>query len=438
MRGEIDLNVIGPLINSSISKDLSKDKIASMLRISNIVEYEDMTQVISDILLGNAGIFVEGLEYAFSVDVKGWGTRAISVPESEAVVRGSKEGFVEGININIMLLRKRIRNPNLVFESMKIGRQTHTPISICYIDGIVNKAILEEVRNRLKKIDTDAILESGYIEQYIEDNPSSPFSTIGNTQKPDIVAAKILEGRVAIICDGTPHVLTIPYLFVEGLQTSEDYYGRPFYASMLRIFRIMALFFAMVFPAFYVALVTFHQDMIPTVLIISMIGSHESIPFPAFVEALIMLLAFEFLRESGTRLPRAIGSAISIVGALILGEAAVNAGFVSPDLVIIIAFTAVSTFIVPSFADAISFYRIILLVAAALMGLSGVAITCFMILMHMVSLRSFGVPFMSPLTPTDPSGLKDTIIRFPLWSMKKRPASISQENIIRQNDSMRK
>jgi spore germination protein KA len=281
-------------------------------------------------------------------------------------------------------------------------------------------------------------LESGYIQQYIEDNPLSPLSTIFNSQKPDVIASKLLEGRVAIICDGTPHVLSVPGFFIENLQTSEDYYIRPILATLLRLLRISAFFISVLLPSLYVALQTFHPEMIPTILLMRMSGEMEDIPFPAFAEALFMMLAFELLRESGTRLPRPVGSAVSIVGALIIGEGAVNAGLVSSTMVIVIAITAVSGFIIPALNETVTLYRFILLTLGSAMGLYGITCGIFVMVTHAISLRSFGVPYTSPLAPFNEGAIKDFFTRFPLWSMKKRPPEVAKINQRRQGNTRKK
>ena len=402
--------------------------------VTNTLELSDFHEVVNNILAGNTVVFIESMTFAISIACRGWEKREIQEPMSEMVVRGPKEGFIESININRALIRRKIRNENLVFESMEIGRQTKTVINIVYIDGIVSKDVLNEVRRRLAKIDVDSILDAGNIEEYIEDSHISPVSTVANTQKPDVVAAKILEGRVGIMCDGSPHVLTVPHLFIETIQTSEDYYNRPYIATLLRIIRLLALAVSVLFPAVYVSLETFHQDMIPSVFLITTAGANVGTPFPAFLEALIMVTAFEFLKESGTRMPKAIGSAISIVGALVLGDAAVKAGIISADLIVVIAFTAVATFIIPSLNEVVTLYRLFLLILSGIMGIYGVTAGVFMIVIHANSLRSFGVPFMSPISPINLEGLKDSAIRFPFWSMSKRPSFISGENKTRRGN----
>lgn len=437
----LDRDVISNLISESTEmktelKHLRNIDIRKLLRISNITEMTEFSNVITEILDGSAIIFIDGIDTAFVIPSRGWEKRNVTEPTSESVVKGPREGFVESLNINRVLLRRKIRNPNLIFESLRLGRQTKTIINIVYIDGIANKEVLSELKKRLDKIDTDSILESEYIEEFIDDNPFSPVSTVGNSQKPDIIAAKLLEGRIAILCDGTPHVLTVPQIFAEVMQTGEDYYIRPLIATFLRLLRMISLVVALTLPALYVSLETFHQDMIPSAFLNTMIGASEGIPFPAFFEALVMVLTFEFMKESGTRLPRPIGSAISIVGALVLGDAAVNAGIISADMVIVVAFTAICTFILSPFNETISIYRLIMLMLSGFLGLYGMTIGAFMIIIHLVSLRSFGVPYMSPLAPISFAGLKDYLLRVPIWMIKRRPEVIAKENVIRQSEKV--
>jgi spore germination protein KA len=404
-----------------------------MLPVTNIKEINNLNQAITNIIDGNAIMFIESVDFAVSISCTGWKKRSVEEPSSEMGIRGPKEGFIESINVNRSLIRRKIKNENLVFEKKSIGRQTNTKVNFVYIEGIVSNEVLEELRKRFSKIDIDAILDTGSLEEYIEDSHISPISTVGNTQKPDIVAAKLLEGRVAILCDGSPQVLTVPHLFVENIQTSEDYYSRPYIANVMRIVRLIALIISIIFPAFYVALGTFHQEMIPSVFLITMAGADLGTPFPAFLEVFLMLASFELLKESGTRMPKALGSAISIVGALVLGDAAVKAGIVSADLIVVIAFTAVATFIVPSLNEVITLYRFILLILAGVMCIYGITAGTFIMIIHANSLKSFGVPYLSPLAPVNMEGLKDSIIRFPLWSIKKRPEFISGKNKKRQS-----
>ncbi|ADY56681.1 GerA spore germination protein [Syntrophobotulus glycolicus DSM 8271] len=431
----INRDILGPLIrNYKVEKEDPRKYITA----ANIKYTENIKQAVQEILKGNTVILLEGLDAVYIVDSKGWDKRAVEQPDVESVIRGPREGFVESIRVNTSLIRRKIKNNHLIFENIVLGKETKTDLCIGYIEGIVNKEVLGEVKRRIGQIDTDAILETGYIEQYIEDEPFSIFPTVGNTQKPDVAAAKLLEGRVIILCDGTPHALTIPYTFIEGIQTSEDYFLRPYQASFLRIIRFLSFSISVMLPSLYVALTTFHHEMIPTVLLVSMAGAREGIPLPSLVECFVMIFMFEILRESGTRLPRPIGSAISIVGALIIGESAVKAGLVSTPMVIITALTAVTSFALPTLTESITFYRFIFLFLGGFMGLYGIVSGLFIGIAHAVSLRSFGVPYTTSFAPINKGELKDSIIRYPLWMLKKRPESVVKENIRRQDNTRKK
>ena len=338
------------------------------------------------------------------------------------------------------MVRRIINNPNLWVESMKIGTVTNTDVSIMYLNGIVDDKVVKEVRKRLKSIHIDSILESGYIEQLIEDQAMTPFPTINNTERPDMVAGNLLEGKVAIFINGTPFVLLVPALFIQFFQSVEDYYNRFDIASATRFLRIVVFMISLVGPALYIAATTFDQEMIPTQLLIAIAAQRETVPFPAFIEALIMEITFEILREAGIRMPKAIGSTISIVGALVIGQAAVQAGIVSPAMVMIVSITAIASFATPSYSIAISarLLRFGFMVSAAILGLYGIILALFILIVHLCSLRSFGVPYMSPLAPFIPSEIGDTIIRRPLWAMDKRPKlSSNSKNPNREEDNQK-
>lgn len=386
------------------------------------------------LMSGSAILFIDGVPEAISIDVKGGEYRAIEEPSTQLTIRGPREGFTESMATNISMVRRRIQNPHVWVEALVIGEVTKTNISIMYIKGIANDKIVEEVRNRLKRIRIDGILESGYIEQLIEDQPFTTFPTIYHTERPDSVAANLLEGRIAIFMEGTPFVLIVPTVFIQFFQAVEDYYARFDIATALRFLRVLIFFISLIAPSVYIAATTFHQEMIPTQLVIAIAAQRESVPFPAFIEALMMEVTFEVLREAGVRLPRAVGQAVSIVGALVIGQAAVEAGFVSSAMVIVVSITAIASFATPSFAIAISarLIRFLLMVLAALLGFYGVLIGLVWMALHLCSLRSFGVPYMSPLAPLIPSNVRDTLVRFPLWALIERPRLISQTNRVRQ------
>lgn len=379
-------------------------------------------------------LFLEGYQTCIVASTRGWRDRAVSEPQSQTVVRGPRDSFTETLRTNTALIRRRIKSPKLWIESQQIGEFTKTDIALVYIDGIADEQVIQEVKERLSKIDIDGILESGYIEELIQDEDYTPFPTMHNTERPDSVAAGLLEGRIAILVDGTPFVLMVPALFIQFFQAAEDYYQRADISTLIRLMRYMAFFLALLTPSAYIALTTFHQEMLPFALLISIAAQREGVPFPAIIEAFIMEITFEILREAGVRLPRAVGSAISIVGALVLGEAAVQAGLVSPAMVIVVSITAISNFVSPVYdmAIAVRMLRFILMVLAATFGLFGIILGLILMILHLCSLRSFGVPYMTPMAPFVKRDQKDVLIRRSIKKMKTRPKLINEKNISRQ------
>ncbi|AFM43015.1 spore germination protein, GerA family [Desulfosporosinus acidiphilus SJ4] len=405
----------------------------SMLSVGEVDEVIAIDEVVDGCLSGSTVLLIDGAAKALVLSTPGWQTRSVEEPTTESVVRGPREGFTESLLTNTTLLRRKLKNPGLILETMSIGRQTRTKVCTAYIKEIANPCLIEEIRYRLSKISTDSILESGYIEQYIEDNPFSIFTQVGNSEKPDAVAAKLLEGRAAILVDGTPVVLTVPMLFLEGFQSAEDYYSRPYLVNLIRFLRFLAFFLSILGPATYVALTTFHQELIPTTLLLTMVSAQSGVPFPAVGEALIMGITFEILREAGIRLPRPVGQAISIVGALVIGQSAVSAGLVGAPMVIVVGITAVSSFVVPVHVDSGSILRLIFTILAGFIGGFGIMIGVVGTLIHLASLRSFGTPYLSPLAPLSVADLKDSLIKVSIWAMLTRPRTIGWHNTQRQD-----
>ncbi|MDR3541332.1 MAG: spore germination protein [Desulfosporosinus sp.] len=434
----VNENLIRPLM--SLNRDISLESVLKVVKdsalfVASIQEKQKLDDLVTGILSGDTALFIEGTDSALLASIRGWEARGVDEPKTESVVRGPREGFVESLGTNTALLRRRIKNSHLKFEKMTLGKQTKTEICIAYIDGIANEKIVQEVKDRLTRIKTDSILESGYIEGFIEDAPYSLFPTVGNSEKPDIVSAKLLEGRIAVLTDGTPFVLTVPYLFIEAFQNSEDYYSRPYLATCIRWLRWLAFFISTFLPALYVAITTYHPELLPTSLLISIATASEGSPFPIIVEALLMQVAYEILREAGLRLPKAVGQAVSIVGALVIGDAAVSAGLVGAPMVVVVALTGISSFVVPALTDVTTVTRFVLLILSGFAGMYGVMLGFAGFLTHQISLRSFGVPYMSPLAPLSPSGLKDVFIRAPWWAMTFRPRLIGK-NPTRQKKSL--
>lgn len=433
-------NVLQPLMYDALllteksSVDLSDADIIykNLLTACDKLKVALLRDMLDYLMTGCTILLIDGSEEALVINAKKWESRGVDEPETETIVRGPREGFTEDLRVNMTLLRRKIKNTDFCFEIMKIGEKTKTEVCIAYLKSIADPGLIKEIKARLQRIRTDAILESGYIEQFIEDAPYSIYPTIGNSEKPDKVAAKILEGRAAILVDGTPFVLTAPMLFIESLQTAEDYYSRTFFSSFIRMIRFISYIISIFSPAIYVALTVFHQELIPTKLLVSIAAGREPVPFPAVVEAGFMVVTFDILREAGVRLPRPVGSAVSIAGALVLGQSAVTAGLISPIMVIVVATTAISSFVVPAQTDSASILRYIYLALAGLAGGFGIIMGLLVNLTYITSVRSFGTPYFSPIAPLVFSDLKDTFIRMPLWTLNKRPRSITGRDSERQ------
>ncbi|WP_400243509.1 spore germination protein [Niallia sp. JL1B1071] len=384
---------------------------------------EEVEKALIAILSGDSILFVDGCHKAFHIQTKGWDTRSVDEPQTEQVVRGSRDGFTENIRTNTALVRRRIRDPELRLETMSIGLRTRTDVNIAYINGVVKKGLVDEVKKRLNSIQIDGILESGYIEEMIADSPFSPFTTVMSTERPDKVASALLEGRVAIFVDNTPFVLVVPTYFWQFLQASDDYYMGFMAGSFFRIIRYIAFIISLTLTSIYVMLVSFHQEMIPTPLALTIASGREIVPFPVLLEALLMEITFELMREAGLRMPKPVGQAVSIVGSLVIGQAAVQAGIVSPFMVIVVAVTGISSFAIPNYSASYSIrlIRFPLLIASGTLGLLGFSVMFALLAIHALSIRSFGESYLAPATPFQPNDQKDTLIRFPWWGMKKRP-----------------
>lgn len=385
-------------------------------------------------LSGDTVLLVSGLRAAVRLGTRGWEHRQPEEPQAEPVVRGPKEGFTETIGVNLALIRRRLQDDRLRVESFHIGERTRTAVQLVYLDGIILPELVLEVRVRLGRIKIDGGLESGVVEELIQDDPFTPFPLMKPTERPDVVAAGLLQGRFAVLVDGTPHALIAPTTFAGQMQSAEDYYQHWLMGSFIRMLRYLYLMVALLGPAVYVAVTTFHHEMLPTNLLLSLMSAREGVPFPAVLEAIAMELTFEALREAGVRLPKPVGQAISIVGALVIGEAAVMAGLVSPVMVIVVSITAISNFIIPTFSTtlAIRLLRFPMTLLAATLGFYGVALGLLVMSVHLASLRSFGVPYMSPTMPPTYADMKDMFIRVPWWAMRKRPKHLPVLDRLRQ------
>lgn len=429
--GLVDKSLLGmhffePLMRASKQGSFTAAEVSKkVLQLGSSVTETDLGKIIEGVLQGLAALFIEGSRTGILVEAIYWQQRSVSEPATDVVIRGPREGFIEAIRVNVSLLRRKIHHPDFKVETFRVGRYSQTDICLVYVSSIVNRDILFKLRRRIQRIDIDAILDSGHIEQLIQDTPFSLFPTIGTAEKPDIAAAKVLEGRIAVLVDGSPVVLTVPMLFVEGLQNSEDYYTRFFYASWVRVIRVVAFFISIFTPGLFVAAASYHQQIIPFRLFLSIAVEEAQTPFSVGLSLLIIWLIYEILREAGIRLPKPAGQAISIVGAIVMGQAAVSAGLISAPVLIVLATTVIASFVTVTFVDASTILRLIFLLLGWLMGFFGIMTGTLFLLIYLCSLETFGVAYFAPFAPINLSGLKDSVLRLPLWQLKLRPRELS-------------
>lgn len=432
--------ILAPLMECDIKSILDQGKknyqnlsdlvVRRVVTSSDITVSKNLQFLIDKMLFGHTIILVDGCEDAIVASTKGFKTRAIGEPEAEKVIKGPRDGFNESLEINLSLIRKKIRTPKLKFNFMEIGNITKTKICVCYIQDIASEKILKNLLNRIKTINIGETFYAQSIDEYIKDSPLTLFDTIGNTERPDVFCAKLSEGRIGILVDGTPFALTLPFLFNEYFQSPDDYTNNYIFSSFNRVLRLICFFMGISVPALFTAVTTFHQELIPTPLLLSIAMAREGLPFPTLIEAIAMMFGFDLLREAGVRLPKPVGQTVSIVGALVLGEAAVNARIVSAPMVIMIAVTGIASFAVPKMLAAFTILRLLFLVMSGFVGLYGYTFCMIGLLVYLASLRSFGVPYMLYSIPTDPEDIKDTLVRAP-WYMMTNRLKFSGKNYIR-------
>lgn len=437
-RDTIDFAILQPLMLIANLNDGKTDDRLEMVKRrllpgNQVTEVDNLRAVTEDVLSGATCLLIEERDIALSIETRSWEHRSIDKPSAEMVVRGPQEAFNETLKSNLALIRRRMRTPDLISEMLKVGTLSRVDCAVLYIEGLTNPELVDEVKRRILETKADHIQDTGILEQFIEEKPYVLAPQTISTERPDRMAAFLAEGYVGIMLDGSPFGLVLPATFWSLLQSAEDYFLRWPFGAFLRAIRTLALILAIFLPAIYLALTNFHPEMIPTDLLLAIAASREKVPFPTAVEVLIMEISIELIREAGVRIPGVIGPTLGIVGALILGQAAVAASIVSPILVVIVAITALGAFAVPNFnmAFAIRLYRFVYVLLAAALGFYGVAIGVFIQLTTYVNLKSFGVPYMSPVAPyTRSSG--DALFRYPVWKSEIRPSFLKPQQEERQ------
>lgn len=391
----------------------------------NAETYDELMKLI---MSGFVAIMVDGVATCTTIGIQGYKSRGVEEPSTHANLRGSREGFIEVIRTNISMVRRRMKTPDLVFDMMTLGQTSNTDVCLCYLKGKASQELIDKTKEQLSGIPLNFILEGGYIQPFLDTNDDLLFSEVGVTERPDTLCAKLYEGRVGVIVDGTPFALFIPHLFIENFQTVDDYSERPAYATMIRWLRYFAYFITILLPGFYVALANFNPELIPNALLINLSASVQTTPYPLMAECLIIHIVYEIMREAGIRLPSNVGHAVSIVGGLVIGEIVVSAGLVGAPLVLIVAVSAITSFVVPDLYESIAILRFVFIFAGGMWGLFGLTIAGAAVLVKICSVSVKGVPYTAPVTPFTPAAMRDVLVRMGWKSMAKKDVKIDTLN----------
>lgn len=425
--------IYSKLNSLSDEKTLPPDEVMSRMFGDYLIAAEQLEiKNLGDLILkmqsGFAIILVDGCARAIAIGIQGYPSRGVDEPSGELNVRGSREGFVEVIRRNMALIRRRIKSPTLVFEMSVIGERSNTDICLCYLSDKVSPKLLEDVKRRLKSVKLNTILESGYLQPFFEGSGGWFFSECGTCERPDSFAAKLYEGRVGILVDGTPFALTVPYLFIENFQTLDDYTQKPFYAFFLRILRLAAYFITLFLPGAYVAIASYSPEMLPSALLLNLAAAEQTAPYSLMAECLLIHFLYEILREAGIRLPRPIGHAIGVVGGIVIGDITVNAGLVGAPMVLIVALSGLCSFVVPALYERTVVLRFIYILAGGIFGLFGLFLAAGVIIIKMCSLNTYGVPYMAPISPFSPRSSRDMLVRSGWRRLQKGDVTIQGLN----------
>ena len=431
----LGLEVLAPLKKLCSEKSAAKTNIshlAKAITLANVKTESKITDATNDILSGNAMIFIDGKNKAISVDLKKFEVRAISEPPTGLAVRGPRNGFTESIKSNLSLVRRYLKSPDLKVETFEKGRYTKTSIAFMYIDGISRPEIIDKIRKKIQEIDIDGIPDSSYVSKLLNERKTSLFKQVGSTERPDVLIERMLEGRAGIIVDGSPFALTLPYLLIEDFQAAEDYYISEYRANLIRALRVVAMIFSILLPSVFVAAQLFHLQIIPLNFLLTIVNGIKEIPFSPSLEMFFVLLIFELLNETSVRMPKYVGMALAVVGALVLGETAVNAGIVSTPAILIMALSGISIYAIPELVETTSVLRFIyLIVAGSLGGYGLILITAFLII-YLCSADNYGAPYLAPYSPVLLNDFQDGLYMNNVIGMVKRPEALGAKNKTRQ------
>ncbi|MEG2540737.1 MAG: spore germination protein [Clostridia bacterium] len=424
----LEQDVLRPLLHIDNFYPPYLDKLQQLVNYSEQIKMTTVSGAPDIIAQGDIVFFIDNEDVAYVFSIRKFDKRAISEPPTASVLKGPREGFIEEIKTNIAMVRRRIKSPKLVVKNLQIGRYSVSTVAVLYINGIACQDVVDDLTKKLEAIDIDGIIDSTYITSFIESHKYSIFNQAGTTEKPDIVAAKLLEGRIAIMVDGTPIVITVPYLLLEDLQDGYDYYSNDWRATMIRIFRFIGAMLTVLLPGAYVALQSYHTHLLPLKFLITLLSATTDIPFPPAIEMLVVLTLFEVLNQASIRMPRFMGISLSIVGAIVLGDTAVKSGLISSPAVLVTALSAIGIFCVPDQVGTLSILRLLFLCASAVLGFLGILILLILTIGYLVSLENFGTPYLAPFAPRISPDLKDALFKDSVSSMKQRPYSIPTKN----------
>ncbi|MBU5462066.1 spore germination protein [Lachnoclostridium sp. MSJ-17] len=413
---QLSQSVLNPLLSfdygTKDSAAVSDTVFSSVMASSDVIKLSCADEIVTYITSGFAVLFVDGADELYAVGVQGYSFRGVSEPESEVVQRGSREGFTEPLRVNMSMIRRRMKTPDLKFEQMTVGTDSKTQLMLCYLQSQVSLDLLNKLKNRLNDCKLETVLASGYLSEYLEDKGSgSLFSGVGISERPDTVCGKLTEGRIAVIVDGTPAVMIVPHLFVEEFQSVDDYSNRTYYAAFIRLMKYLSFFVSVFLPGLYVALAQFHPEYFPTWLLINTSESLAKTPFPVTVEVLAITVVYEIMKEAGLRIPKSLGHAVSIVGALVIGDSAVNAGIISASTLMVVATAAICGYVTSPLYPPIMMLRLFFIVVGGFTGLWGITLATAVVLIGMCAKTSLGVPYLSSLSPFSLRRMRDVFIR---------------------------
>ncbi len=443
--GMVNKELIGELIAKPLqaialpsgSVDALKTAVAMACQFPERKELSTLNDCVQEVLDGNALLIVDGLPVSYSIGAKSLPVRTVSEPPTDVAVKGPREGFIEDVKTNMVLVRKRLKSPNLRFTVSKIGKRSNTAVCLCYLDGIVNEAVKKTIEDRLQTIDVDVLPDSSYVAALISERRHSIFRSVGTTERPDVFAAKLAEGRVGLLVDGSPIALTLPFAQVEDFQSNEDYYVSPFMATIFRFLRFFSVLIALLAPALYVCSQLFKIQLLPLNLTLTIAKSTKDIPLSPSMEMFLVLFVLEVLKEASIRMPKYVGMSLSVVGALVLGEAAVSAGFLSTPTIIVVAFSGICLYAVPNFVETGSILRWLFLLTAGSVGPFGLTLCVAFVLYYILTADSFGMPLLAPFAPLTRCDLKDSLWKVDLLSLRHRPRIYSSPNRTRISSLMK-